>query len=98
MRESYPLEKYIILKTLKFHSDYSTWKLMIILRRLGFSIPRPSHETLIKSLMKDGYIQFNNISRYKRRKSYSILITEKGLNRLTELENLIKTSLNAQIY
>ena len=91
--EQYSLEKYLILKTIKIHSDYSTWKIMNVLRRIGFNIARSSFELLIRNLVKDGYIQLIESKIYKRRKSYSILLTKKGLSRLLELENKIKLTL-----
>jgi len=95
--EPYPLEKYLILKTVKIHSNYSTWKVMNILRRIGFNIARSSFELMIRNLVKDGYIELVESGIYKNRKSYSILITKKGLNRLLELENKIRLTITSKV-
>ena len=97
MMETYSLEKYLILKTIKIHSDYSTWKIMNVLRRIGFNIARSSFELLIRNLAKEGYILLIESKIYKRRKSYSISLTKKGLSKLSELENKIKLTLISRV-
>jgi len=95
--ERYSLEKYLILKTVKIHSDYSTWKVMNVLRRIGFNIARSSFELMIRNLVKDGCIELVESGIYKNRKSYSILLTKKGLNKLLELENKIKIIITSRV-
>jgi predicted transcriptional regulator len=93
--EQYPLEKYLILKTVKNHTDYSTWKVMNRLRKIGCNIARSSFELFIRNLIKDGYIELVDSGVYKNRKSYSILLTKKGLSKLSELEVKIRVTLTS---
>lgn len=93
--EKYALEKYIILKIVKIHGDYTVWTLMKGLYKLRYSMARKSLELLIRNMVNEGEVELVLRTVYKRRKSFSIQITKKGLSKLSELENRIRVSLTS---
>ena len=90
----YLLEYYIILKIIKNHDGITRYALMIKTRKAGYSVVIGHFYSLIKNMEKEGYIIIKPL---KRKYSYSVSITNKGLSKYSKLEFEIREILGKVI-
>lgn len=98
MRDKFLIEKYLLLKIIHRYENCTRYKLMLYMNKYGYGLSITAFYSLFRSLNDNELVksihQTTSLGKNKlQKKSDLIVITNKGVKSLTELEFKIRSVL-----